>query len=82
MIEEGYSRYACDRAESAHRDGTRPVEFYRPEDKAVERWIQVDYTDTNDVRMRLTLCPECAEKYASIKATQDRDMTEFANEGM
>lgn len=82
MIEAGYSRYACDRAEGAHADGAKPVAYMTDGDKAVAEWAQVEYTDAHGVAMRMTLCPECAAKYRSIQATHARDMTEFANEGM
>lgn len=82
MIESGYSRYACDRAEAAHEGGAKPIEFHKPEDKAAAEWAEVEYADGHGVAMRMTLCPACAAKYRSIEATHARDMEEFANEGM
>lgn len=83
MIEQGYARYACDRAEKAHSDGRKPIAFMLPTDKEASEWLDdVEYIDVNGVTMRMTLCPECARKYESIKKTHDRDMAEFAGEGL
>lgn len=82
MIEPGYSRFACDRADGAHKGGAKPIAYYRPEDKAAAEWMKIEYSDTHGVVLRMALCPECAAKYRSIMGTHDRDMTEFANEGM
>lgn len=79
--EKGYERVACDRAESVHAGGILPIEHLKPEDKRYSEWLDVEYTDTHGVPMRMTLCPACAAKYRSIMETHDRDMTEFANEG-
>lgn len=81
-VEKGYSRYACDRAERAHRDGRKPIEYLQPADKRAKEWTEGSYTDTSGVEINLTLCPECSAKFRSILATHDRDMTEFMQEGM
>lgn len=83
MVEQGYARYACDRAESAHAGGVKPIAFMAATDKEAGKWIDdVTYTDGNGVEMRMTLCPECAAKYLSILSTHQRDMIEFAEEGL
>lgn len=83
MVEQGYARYACDRAESAHADGVKPIAFMAATDKEAEKWIEdVPYTDANGVEMHMTLCPECAAKYRSILKTHQKDMIEFAGEGL
>lgn len=80
--EEGYCRFACDRAATAHRDGKVPIVYMQRNDKAAAEWIEdVEYVDGNGVKMRMTLCPACAEKYRSVLETWRRDIVEFANEG-
>lgn len=81
MIEPGYSRYACDRAESAHEGGEKPIEYMTEEDKRAGEWAQVEYVDEHGAPMRLTLCPECAARYREIEAAHASEVSRFANEG-
>lgn len=80
-IEEGFSRYACDRSDKAHASGKKAVSWLRQDDKERGRWATVEHTDDLGVTTRLTLCPECLEKYRSVKETWNRDFREFAEEG-
>lgn len=80
-IESGYSRYACDRAERAHKDGKLHAEFLRPEDKRVADWHQIQWFDENGILRTMEVCQECWEKVESIQITHARDMAEFENEG-
>lgn len=82
MKEPGYIRFACDRAEKAHGDGKKPVEFMTPEDKEAKEWQEVQYVDSNGVTRKLLLCPECAEKYRSIAKSHAEELMAFENESI
>ena len=75
--------YVCDRQPKAHCDGKRTEVFVGENDeKSSQDWREIAWTDANGVARVMLICPECARKYASIEATQQRDMAEFDNEGM
>lgn len=74
--------YACDRAEKAHESGEKPRQFVEEGSKAAEGWREIAWTDANGVARKMLVCPECAEKYASLEKTHQRDMEEFENEGL
>ena len=80
-VEEGYGRFACDRSGAAHRSGKATEEFLAQDDVKRKEWTTVSHIDELGVPVTLTLCPECQEKYHSVKETWDRDFREFAEEG-
>lgn len=80
--EEGYTRFACDRAESNHKDGKLPISFLGPNDKERDEWMAGEkYTDPNGVVMTVTLCPDCAEVWREMHQAFARQLFEFMEKG-
>ena len=80
-IEEGYGRFACDRSEKSHPDGSRPIEYLSQEDKRRNEWAYVSYVDANGVERTYVLCPFCKKKYDTLKASLDNQFSGFINDG-
>lgn len=80
-VENGYSRYACDRSERSHPNGIKPIEYMTQDDKRVREWIvDASYTDVNGVERKITLCPECAPTYMKIRQDQAKEMQLFMDQ--
>ena len=46
-VDEGYTRYACDRAATMHDDGKKPEEYIKPGSSEESNWHLVKYMDFN-----------------------------------
>lgn len=79
-IEDGYSRFACDRSEQCHPDGKKPIEYLGEHDKRRNQWLTAEYTDVNDVKRQVTLCPLCAPTFEKIKNDYAEELNLFMNQ--
>lgn len=80
--EDGYTRFACDRAEVNHEGGELPVVYLGPSDKERDAWVVgAEYIDKNGVKMKATLCPKCAEMWREMHAAFAKQLTEFMEKG-
>ena len=62
-VDEGYTRYACDREATMHDDGKKPEEYIKPGSSEESNWHLVKYMDFNQVVREYCLCNECYDKY-------------------
>ena len=68
--EDGYTRFACDRAEANHDGGELPIV-----------WLSAEYTDKNGVKMKATLCPKCAKVWKEMHQAFAAQLTEYMEKG-
>lgn len=80
-VDEGYTRYACDRAATMHDDGKKPEEYIKPGSSEESNWHLVKYMDFNQVVREYCLCDECYDKYKAMHQYFDKDFTQFINQG-
>lgn len=81
-IEEGYTRFACDRAEKAHKNGKKPEAYLSEYDKECDDWHTVEWVDAHNIKMHYTLCPECWPKYQATLKKFQKDVQDIMNEGL
>lgn len=79
--EDGYTRFACDRAEASHDGGELPIVYLGPNDKERGKWLSAEYTDKNGVKMKATLCPKCAEMWKEMHRAFAAQLTEYMEKG-
>lgn len=81
-VEDGYTRYACDRQWNAHSDMKVPANFLLPGSKAADDWHEVEHIDANGAPVKVELCEECYEKYIEMKKRHDEEFYQFLYEGV
>lgn len=77
-IKKGFDCYACDRPGRAHESGEAPEEYLQPGESASGEWLDTTYVDEHGAEQSLTLCPECARKFADLKRKQGAELARFA----
>lgn len=81
-IEDGYTRYCCDRTEKVHKGNVKPAAYLLPNDKARDNWHEVEFVDTLGVPMRYMLCPDCFSAWTDLVKKHTYEQQQFMNDGI
>lgn len=79
-VEEGYTRYACDRSAKMHDDGKKPEAYLKPGSNEESNWHLIKYMDFNQVVREYCLCNECYDKFKTMQQHFDKDFAQFINQ--